>query len=225
MWGGEPHDRHQPGQSVWDRFYSGRKPLNLGYGFDRTENMLWRISHGELDACQDSAKLVVVLAGKQPLPHTAHRPNLCTRFVRVFFVLISCAGTNNIPPDRSNTTAFDIVSGVRAILREVVARTARTHVVLVSLLPREDEKPPLRPGLDFNPVVVKTNALLATLEGSHGGRVSYLDIGRLFLKPITNGGGFVDGVMLGDLIHPSESGYRIMADALEPTVSRWLGPI
>ena len=49
MFGGEPHDRAQPGKEVWERYYGKRNAANLGFGYDYTENVLWRIEHGELD--------------------------------------------------------------------------------------------------------------------------------------------------------------------------------
>lgn len=61
MFGGEPHDRPQPGKEVWEKYYAKRNAVNLGFGYDYTENVLWRIEHGELDAA--AAKLVVLLIG------------------------------------------------------------------------------------------------------------------------------------------------------------------
>lgn len=61
MFGGEPHDRPQPGKEVWEKYYSKRNAANLGFGYDFTENVIWRIEHGELDGA--AAKVVVLLIG------------------------------------------------------------------------------------------------------------------------------------------------------------------
>lgn len=45
----------------WAAFTNGRTVLNLGYGGDKTQNVLWRIAHGELDGY--TAKCVVLMIG------------------------------------------------------------------------------------------------------------------------------------------------------------------
>lgn len=61
MFGGEPHDRSQPGKDVWEKYYGTRNATNLGFGYDYTENTIWRLQHGELDGA--AAKAIVVNIG------------------------------------------------------------------------------------------------------------------------------------------------------------------
>jgi lysophospholipase L1-like esterase len=61
MFGGEPHDRTQPGKDVWEQYYGWRSVANLGFGYDFVENTLWRLQHGELDGAV--AKAVVIHIG------------------------------------------------------------------------------------------------------------------------------------------------------------------
>ncbi len=49
------------GRAVWDRYYKPRRALNLGFNSDRTEQVLWRLEHGELGG--QTPKLVVLLIG------------------------------------------------------------------------------------------------------------------------------------------------------------------
>lgn len=52
-WGGA-------GKRVWDRFYAPRKALNLGIGGDRTQHVLWRIEHGEVEGIEPKALVLMI---------------------------------------------------------------------------------------------------------------------------------------------------------------------
>lgn len=49
------------GREVWTRYYGSRRAFNLGYNSDRTEHVLWRLQHGELDGIAPRA--IVLLIG------------------------------------------------------------------------------------------------------------------------------------------------------------------
>jgi lysophospholipase L1-like esterase len=61
FWGGEPFTGRRNGPEVWDRVFAGRRVVNLGYGWDRTENVLWRLTHGEFENVRP--KVVVTMIG------------------------------------------------------------------------------------------------------------------------------------------------------------------
>ncbi len=64
--GAPPYDKTpSTGKAIWEKYYGDRNALNLGYGWDRVENMIWRIRNGELDHTEP--KLVVVMAGTNNL--------------------------------------------------------------------------------------------------------------------------------------------------------------
>nr|WP_295935102.1 SGNH/GDSL hydrolase family protein [uncultured Dyadobacter sp.] len=48
FWGGLPKGPRATGESSWTATF-GKSSVNMGYGWDRIENVLWRIHHGELD--------------------------------------------------------------------------------------------------------------------------------------------------------------------------------
>ena len=71
FWGGEPIGGRRTGVAEWDRFFAGRSVVNLGYGWDRTENVLWRLAHGEFEGV--TPKVVVLMVGTNNI--TLNRPD------------------------------------------------------------------------------------------------------------------------------------------------------
>ena len=65
MWGGRPAANRQSGQKVWDEFYARRNAVNMGFGWDRTQQVLWRIENGEFEGIHP--KVAVVLIGTNNL--------------------------------------------------------------------------------------------------------------------------------------------------------------
>jgi beta-glucosidase len=49
------------GKDVWEKYYGKRNAVNLGIGGDRTQHVLWRLDHGNIDGI--SPKLAVVMIG------------------------------------------------------------------------------------------------------------------------------------------------------------------
>ena len=60
-WGGEPKAPKAWSPPTWSKCFAGFQISNLGFGWDRTENMLWRIDHGELDGIKP--KVIVIKIG------------------------------------------------------------------------------------------------------------------------------------------------------------------
>src|SRR5262245_12249583 len=48
------------GKEVWARYYAGRQAVNLGIGGDRTQHVLWRLDHGNLDGLKPKAAVVMI---------------------------------------------------------------------------------------------------------------------------------------------------------------------
>lgn len=64
-WAGEPTASLARGTDSWNQLFKGKVVRNLGFGWDRIENALWRIYHGELDGYE--AQKVVLLMGTNNL--------------------------------------------------------------------------------------------------------------------------------------------------------------
>jgi len=61
FWGGEPKTSVVNGQDSWNQFMEPLGVRNFGYGWDRIENVLWRVYHDELSGYE--AAQVVILIG------------------------------------------------------------------------------------------------------------------------------------------------------------------
>ena len=103
------------GERVWKEYYGGRNGLNLGFGWDRTQNVLWRLAHGEFS--RQTPRLVVILIGTNNLTGTANAP------------------TN---------TPIEIVEGIRAICGQVVDASPTSRILLMGVFPRGAADDPLR---------------------------------------------------------------------------------
>lgn len=65
FWGGEPASSRCYGGKTWKNLFGKRKVINLGFGWDKIENVLWRIYHGELNGYQ--AKYICLMIGTNNL--------------------------------------------------------------------------------------------------------------------------------------------------------------
>ncbi|GHB61346.1 SGNH/GDSL hydrolase family protein [Persicitalea jodogahamensis] len=61
FWGGLPKGPRARGADSWEKVLDPQNTRNLGYGWDRIENVLWRVYHGELDGY--AAKQIYVMIG------------------------------------------------------------------------------------------------------------------------------------------------------------------
>jgi beta-glucosidase len=55
------HGWEDAGKAVWQRHYAKYNALDLGFGGDHTENVLWRLQHGEVDGL--APKVAVLMIG------------------------------------------------------------------------------------------------------------------------------------------------------------------
>lgn len=66
--GGEPRLKYSDGRArnpngpnSWASAFGNYRVLNIGFGWDRTQNVLWRFDHGELDGLHP--RTVIILIG------------------------------------------------------------------------------------------------------------------------------------------------------------------
>jgi lysophospholipase L1-like esterase len=48
------------GKNVWQKYYGKRKCLNFGVSGDRTQHVLWRFEHGQLDGIKPKAAVLMI---------------------------------------------------------------------------------------------------------------------------------------------------------------------
>ncbi len=59
-WGGEPVAELRNGQQSWEKYFGKMNVRNFGFGWDRVENVLWRVYHDELDG-YDAGYIVLMI--------------------------------------------------------------------------------------------------------------------------------------------------------------------
>lgn len=70
-WEGDRPGFGEYGTEAWNETMTQYNVLNLGFGFDRTQNMLWRLEHGELDGQTPD---LIILHGGNNLKQTSNYP-------------------------------------------------------------------------------------------------------------------------------------------------------
>jgi lysophospholipase L1-like esterase len=115
FWGGLPRLKNENGEprtpngpNSWANTFGPYRVLNLGFGWDRTQNVLWRLDHGEMDGL--SPRVVIIEIGTNNTSQTEHA--------------------------RMNTAA-EIAQGVAAIVQRVQTVTPHARIILMAILPRE----------------------------------------------------------------------------------------
>ena len=95
----------------WTRRFFGWNAGNFGWGGDTTQNILWRLEHGELDGVRP--KVIVLLAGTNN---------------------VGSAPSAEPVADR----AEDVSRGIRAILDVMRSKAPEATIVLTAIFPRND---------------------------------------------------------------------------------------
>jgi lysophospholipase L1-like esterase len=65
FWGGNPISSRINGKKAWEKYFGTKQVVNMGFGWDRIENVLWRVYHGELD--NFSPEQIVLMIGTNNL--------------------------------------------------------------------------------------------------------------------------------------------------------------
>lgn len=109
FWGGEPDGGKMGNRGLqsWRDLFGQRRVLNIGFGWDRTQNVLKRIELGELDGLNPQA--IVIHIGTNNLAGTAQA--------------------------RNNTPA-EIAEGISLIVGRAQAKCPNAQIILMAIFPR-----------------------------------------------------------------------------------------
>lgn len=124
---------------------------------------------------------------------------------RVAVVMI---GTNN--SNREDHSAAEIAAGVTAVVRSLRSKLPSTRVLLLDIFPR---------GVQPNAQRGKLLQVNQMLQGLHDGEgVHLLSIGHHFVQL----DGSISKAIMPDSLHLSPEGYRVWAEAIEPSLVQLL---
>lgn len=107
FWAGVPAASHLNGELAWQHAFGNKPVLNLGFGWDRTQNVLWRLRQGEFDDLHPD--FIVVNIGTNNLTGTANA--------------------------RANSPE-EVVDGIEEICRELKDHSPTSSIILMSIFPR-----------------------------------------------------------------------------------------
>lgn len=95
------------GKNAWQKHFAPLRAINLGIGGDRTQHVLWRLEHGELEGIRP--KVAVIMIGTN---------NLGAR------------------DGRGGNSNEEIADGVRAVVQDVRRASPPTKILLLGIFPR-----------------------------------------------------------------------------------------
>jgi beta-glucosidase len=178
------HQWETVGKEVWKQYFEPLEAVNMGFGGDQTQNVLWRLQNGELDGINPKVAVLMI-------------------------------GTNNSNGDIY--TSEQIAEGIKAIVCQLRTRLSQTKVLMLSIFPRgsKQQREIKTQGASYNPQWAKNEkASKLASKAADNKMVYYLDLTDAFLDEQ----GVISREIMPDLLHLSEDGYIIWAEAMMPKI-------
>ena len=95
----------------WNKNFFGWNAANFGWGADTIQNILWRLTDGELDGVHP--KVIVLLAGTNDIGY-------------------------RLPPEGDSAKVRDITKGIEAVLKVMREKAPEATIILMGIFPRND---------------------------------------------------------------------------------------
>lgn len=183
------HGWERNGKDLWNEFYAPRNAVNMGFGGDRTQHVLWRLQNGEVDGISPTLAVLMI-------------------------------GTNNSNSD----PAEQVADGIKAVCAEIRTRLPTTKILVLAIFPRamgnREQRELVENGATYNDQWArndKTNKLVSEIADNK--MIYFRNINRSFLDE----DGTLPREIMPDLLHLSQDGYRIWAEAIEPSIRELMG--
>jgi lysophospholipase L1-like esterase len=100
------------GRRIWEKTFAPRHAANFGIGYDRIQNVLWRVENGELEGI--SPKVVVLMIGTN--------------------------NTGNEDAGKPRNTTPEIIAGISNLVHRIEARLPQAKIILFGIFPRGPNK-------------------------------------------------------------------------------------
>jgi lysophospholipase L1-like esterase len=104
------------GSQIWPKLYEPRHAANFGIGYDRIQNVLWRIENGELEKISP----------------------------RVIVLLIGTNNTGKEDDGKPRNTTPEIIAGISNLVRQIQFRLPQSKILLLGIFPRGEKTDPIR---------------------------------------------------------------------------------
>ena len=104
------------GRRIWEKTFAPRHAANFGIGYDRIQNVLWRVENGELDGI--SPKVVVLLIGTN--------------------------NTGNEDDGKPRNTTPEIIGGISNLVGRIEAHLPQAKIILFGIFPRGEKSERIR---------------------------------------------------------------------------------
>jgi lysophospholipase L1-like esterase len=199
-----------PGKQVWEKYYGNRKAMNAGIGGDRTQHVLWRLDHGNIDGI--NPKLAVIMIGTN---NSNGNDNTAEEIADGIKAIVK--------------ELREKLPETKVLLLAIFPRGGTTTEQLEKVATRNGKKKIEEADMPAALAAEREHTMQQRKKNSDASQMAskladnkmvfYMDIGDKFL--------LADGTLPDDImpdhLHPNAKGYEIWAEAIEPKVAELLG--
>jgi lysophospholipase L1-like esterase len=104
------------GRQIWEKTFAPRHAANFGIGYDRIQNVLWRVENGELDGI--NPKVIVLLIGTN--------------------------NSGNEDDGKPRNTTPEMIAGISNLVKRIEIHLPHAKIILFGIFPRGEKSDPIR---------------------------------------------------------------------------------